>query len=138
MPYKPAKLKKAKVIRYLRPTVFQNGIPVISNLGGVTFIFDLDYEQRTVSIKFSVCNEDENFDKKTGVEVAESFKTVRAFDLDKYRELANRHSGFVNAYLAFLDSGKNVMIEFEQREKHLIKYLEKEYSSLYYAIQANK
>lgn len=55
-----------RVVRYARPK--QNEI-FNDNLYGITFVYDIDYDTRTVDVCWSVCNGD-NFEKKVGVEQA--------------------------------------------------------------------
>jgi len=113
------KLETVRVIRYLRPYESFN----VHNLGGVTFVFDLDYVRRTVSVLFSVCAIDENFEKSTGLQVALDAGVVRVFNLDSFRVVADRFGGFVDAYLSFITNGE-MAVPLERREKFLFRYLE--------------
>jgi len=79
--------------RYLRPTD-KNGND--SNLGGVTFLFTVDYTLRLATVRFAICSANDNFDKKTGCDIAHQAVT-RSFNLDKFQDYANRAGGFVNA-----------------------------------------
>jgi hypothetical protein len=79
-----------------------------SNLGGVTFIFDMDYMTRTVDISFSICSIKENFCKAIGISVAEEPGVERVLMLDQFQKYANIEGieGFVPAYLNFLMSNQ--------------------------------
>jgi hypothetical protein len=93
-------LKSVQIIRYLRPQnkYWCKNPDSHSNLGGATFLFDLDYVQRTVSISFSICAIDENFNKELGVITATECGVERVMDLDGFRKLADDTGGFVDAY----------------------------------------
>lgn len=55
-------LASVDVIRYLRrPSSHWR-----SNLGGVTLAFRLDYTTRVVTVAYSICSEEDNFDKAIG------------------------------------------------------------------------
>jgi len=81
--------------RYLRPTD-NNGND--SNLGGVTFLFTVDYTLRLVNVRFAICAANDNFNKETGLCVARQ-SVPRLLNLDKFQDYANRASGFVNAFI---------------------------------------
>ena len=42
----------------------------ISNLGGVTFAFNIDHDAKELAVGFSVCSNKENFVKEVGREIA--------------------------------------------------------------------
>lgn len=106
---------KQRVIRYVRPT---NKWGKRDNLGGVTLVFDMDYTDRKVAVRFSVCSKNENFDKKTGLAVAEKSE-AEVFDLDAYRSRANHFGGFAPYYTQYLD----VKPKLTKREKILVNSL---------------
>lgn len=64
-----------QVTRYVRPTDCNNR-PY--NLGGITLVFELDYERMVAKVGWSICAEDENFDKSIG----EAFAWRRFFRSD--------------------------------------------------------
>jgi len=82
-------------IRYVRPRDEEGGI---SNLGGATFVFTLNYKNRTVEIQTALCSPKDNFDKKLGLQTA-LISTPRVINLDKFQQLANQWGGFVPAYI---------------------------------------
>lgn len=96
-------LKSVRVIRYKRQ-MNEYGQP--SNLGGITFIFDMDYNMRTVDVSFSICSVKDNFSKADGISVAQSYGVERVLMLDQFQKYANLSGveGFVYAYLNFLMS----------------------------------
>jgi len=93
-------LTEVKVIRFLRPFNVVTGYP--ENLGGVTFIFFLDYEKRTLAIRHAICSATDNFQKKLGINTALNAPFVREFDLDYFSGIADLHGGFIDAYLQIL------------------------------------
>jgi len=91
-------LNKVQVVRYIRPVVFDTntGKSSPNNLGGVTFVFTMDYIARTIAIQYAVCSDTENFDKDQGKEFALQSE-VMVYDLGKFRELADQFGGFAKA-----------------------------------------
>lgn len=82
-----------RVIRYIRPgkkywTKYWD-TDIYSNMYGITLVFNLDFENKFVTVKWSVCNGD-NFSKKIGIETAERSKTMLIFGFDEI------HGGLVN------------------------------------------
>lgn len=109
------------VCRYIRPVAqFENAI-AYSNLGGVTFVFTMDYGKRTVNAKFSICRKNENFNKKDGLRHAVETDGV-TYNLDKFQAMANIAGGFTNAYISMLSS-KFVAETLTPREKTLLEVL---------------
>jgi hypothetical protein len=118
-------LKSVRVIRYLRKyqtygTTFENHYHAHGNLGGATFIFDLDYVQRTVSVSFSICADDENFNKELGIKTAIECGVERTMDLDGFRKLADDTGGFVDAYWNVVQASQ-ALGTLSKREKVLLK-----------------
>lgn len=62
---KQMKKNPIQVVRFIRPYHKH------SNLYGVTLVFTLDYEKKTIDVGISVCNGD-NFDNAVGVNIAEN------------------------------------------------------------------
>ena len=122
-------MNKVTVVRYLRPPVKQavKGLVSVytaerSNLGGVTFLFDLDYVNRQVVTYFSICNSKENFNKQLGIETARDAGVVRIMPLDGFRELADQEGGFVDAYFTLLNvHSKMDRSSIDEREELLLK-----------------
>ena len=111
-------MNKVEVIRYLRP-IDANGV---SNLGGVTVVFNLDYDKREIDVKFSICSSKENFNKHNGVKVAKESEAVRTLPLDSFRKLADKEGGFIDAYFKTLDVVKVLSTEhLHPREQLLMK-----------------
>ena len=108
-------LKNVRVIRYVRPYSI-NGH---SNLGGVTFVFDMDYDKRTVEVRYSVCSRTDNFEKQLGISVA-SAADPDTFNLDDYRARADEFGGFTQYYLQYLP----VKINPNKRDRILSRFLE--------------
>jgi hypothetical protein len=118
-------VKQVQVIRYLRPygtfgSTYENHYHAPGNLGGVTFIFDLDYVQRTISISFSICAMDENFNKELGIKTALDCGVERTMDLDGFRKLADDTGGFVDAYWNVVQASQ-ALGTLSKREKLLLK-----------------
>lgn len=66
----PESVNKARfvhVTRYVRPTDCEDRP---HNLGGITLAFELDYERMVAKVGWSICADDENFDKATGQDLA--------------------------------------------------------------------
>lgn len=110
-------INNVTVIRYVRPLL---GNGHYSNLGGITFLFELDYTRRTINIYFSVCSSKENFNKKEGIEIAKQAGIERQFNYDKFQQLATLKGGFVDAYISILES-EQVMGVLTKRESILLK-----------------
>jgi hypothetical protein len=110
-------VKHVRVIRYLR-NLTQNYEP--SNLGGVTLVFDMDYEDRTVAVRFSICSEKENFNKALGLETAINSGVERILPLDPFRKLADIKGGFLDAYYAMIETDQ-VQGAISEREKLFLK-----------------
>lgn len=64
---KVGRTNPVEVVRYIRPLDMNCGGK--SNMYGVTLIFSLDYEARSIDVLLSVCNGD-NFDKSIGLRLA--------------------------------------------------------------------
>ena len=112
-----AKPTTVSVIRYLRKLEHSHHT---SNLGGITFVFTMDYEKRTVDVYFSVCNSKENFNKKDGIKIALAAGIERKLDVDKFRKLADIKGGFVDAYIAIVEI-ESVIGSISKREKVLLR-----------------
>jgi hypothetical protein len=110
-------VKHVRVIRYLR-NLTKNYEP--SNLGGVTLMFDMDYEDRTVAIRFSICSEKENFNKELGLQTAIDSGVERILPLDPFRKLADIKGGFLDAYYAMIETDQ-VQGAISNREKLFLK-----------------
>jgi hypothetical protein len=116
-------LKKVRVIRHTRNEVYDPllDLTIKSNLGGVTFVFDLDYDARTVAVSFAMAAADENFNKETAIKVAEENGPQRILDLDKFRVLADKVGGFVPALATVLSTAEVNGTPLNKREKVLVK-----------------
>ena len=111
-------LKRVKIVRYLRP----KSNFTTHNLGGATFVFDLDYEQRKVSVFFAITPKDKNFNKQVGIDCAINSGVARTVPLDAMRSLADQEGGFVDAYWTMLNIEKHFPGNtLTQREKVLLK-----------------
>lgn len=93
-------LSPVRVIRYVRPRLENY---CFSNLGGVTFVFTLDYNLRTVEVQTAICSSKDNFNKADGLKYALE-SSPRKFNLDKFQAFADEEGGFVHAYIAVLKS----------------------------------
>jgi hypothetical protein len=109
-------LAPVSVIRYVRPMFTDSKL---ANLGGVTFVFTMDYNIRTVSVQFAICSPKDNFDKKAGIAHARS-TPVRVFNLDKFQAYADQTGGFVSAYL-HIASSDDVTGTLSVNERNLLK-----------------
>jgi hypothetical protein len=65
------------IVRYLRPFgAFSdmmdkdNYVMASHNLGGVTFVIDVNHEAHTMDVKFAICQDDQNFNKQRGLQEA--------------------------------------------------------------------
>lgn len=79
-------MDKVEVVRYIRPIEMlgwrpRNKYEENSNLYGVTVVFELDYENKTVLAKWAICNGD-NFEKRLGVKLARESKVSYKFPLN--------------------------------------------------------
>ena len=63
------KVEKPPVVQIVRFARFWNQDQVVDNLSGVTFVFDIDYENDQIRAGWSVCDGD-NFNKKVGIHFA--------------------------------------------------------------------
>jgi hypothetical protein len=113
-----------KVIRYVRPYTDQSEMSY-SNLGGATFVFDLDYNARKVEIKFAICATRENFSKELGTAAANMAPESRTFDLDKFQKLSDSAGGFVDGYLRIVET-EAVLGTLMQCERTLIKKMKEQ------------
>ena len=83
-----------KVIRFLRPDPVLDD-PINSyckvdyahhdNLYGISVVYDIDYNERVVQAKWSICNGD-NFNKDLGRRLAEKSQVFVEFNLDEMIE----------------------------------------------------
>jgi hypothetical protein len=105
LPVVKEKPTKVRVIRYLRKV---DDCGYDHNLGGVTFLFDMDYEARTVEIRHAICSPSDNFERTAGIRIAEESAFVRKFDLDLFVTSAARLNGFVSFYLDTLIKIKDI------------------------------
>jgi hypothetical protein len=95
-----------KIYRYLR----RDEAWFHANLGGVAFIFEFDNPGDTLSFRFSVCSDEDNFDAKKGIALAETRKpTVIPYDRSK--------SLCMNVYYYLEDKDANATLEVEGAEK---------------------
>ncbi len=111
------------VIRFLRPqtnTYAQNFGTSPSNLGGVTLLFEMDYNLRKVAIKFAICPTTINFNKKDGTFYAKASPIVRVLDLDRFQKFSDLKGGFVDGYLSLLET-ESIIGSLDDREKLLVK-----------------
>jgi hypothetical protein len=90
-------MNNLRIVRYARPK--QKEIHN-DNLYGITFVYDIDYEDRIVWASWSICNGD-NFEKKVGVEQALKRKKL-TFPLDDVK-----NTGLTKAFMNRL-FGKDV------------------------------
>lgn len=69
------------VVRYARPKIITGsagedfsvtGLKVVDdNLGGITFIFNINHTAQVLEVGYSICKDDENFDKTVGRQIAQ-------------------------------------------------------------------
>ena len=69
-----------QVVRYVRPTDCENRP---HNLGGITLAFELDYERMVAKVGWSICADDENFNKALG----EAYAWRRFYDASNCFEM---------------------------------------------------
>jgi hypothetical protein len=93
-------IQPVQVIRYVRPRL-ENG--TWSNLGGATFVFTMDYNNRTVRVQHALCSSKDNFNKALGLKTALA-SGFREFNLDSFQEFADKLGGFVLAYQMMLST----------------------------------
>lgn len=116
-------MSTTKVIRYVRPFTEDTGR--LSNLGGATFVFDMDYTTREVVARFSICSSEDNFSKELGLKQAYANPTARKFNLDRFQEFAHKEGGFVDAYIAMLETDR-VRGELAAAEKNLLRKMDEQ------------
>lgn len=87
--------------RYIRSIDFDG---VVDNMSGVTLLINLDYVNRIISFKYSICNGD-NFDKKVGIAIANSKKLHSI----KMPETGIPESGTVDFIMDSLFTGKTTV-----------------------------
>ena len=119
-------IKQVTVVRHLRPWIEEpSGFPNYAhryNLGGATFLFDMDYETRQVVVSFAICAEKENFCAKKGIEVARISGFERVLPLDGFRKLADIKGGFIDAYWSLLETNKDIEPGYlTEKERLLLK-----------------
>ncbi len=119
-----------KVIRYVRPYADNENCTdvserFLSNLGGATFVFDMDYDTREVVVRFSICSMEDNFSKELGLQQAYANPTARKFNLDRFQKFADIEGGFVAAFLAMLETDR-VRGELTQSEKNLLRKMDEQ------------
>jgi hypothetical protein len=104
-------IDKVTVIRYIRK---DSEIWEDSNLGGATVVFELDYNTRKVKAAVSVCSEDDNFNKKLGIETAMRRLNANEQCIEFPLDYVDHFQGLVNAFrVRVLED----YIEAEQTEK---------------------
>jgi|SRR5690606_15056773 len=87
-----------QVVRYIRPYGFEEfPYGMHSNLYGITLVYTIDYDSRTVCVSWSICNND-NFDKSVGKNIAKTSKNSFSFSLEK----VNEEDGLTNALILSL------------------------------------
>lgn len=121
-----SELVSTSIIRHCR-YVHKNGYDIESR-GGVTFVFKLNYLNRTVDVSFAICSTKDNFCKADGIRYAEELGVERTMNLDEFQKYANQqqHTGFVSAYISLLKAGKCMDLNSE-REDGLLNKITKQY-----------
>lgn len=114
-----------EVIRYVRvPVYIGPWVEGISNMGGITVIFRIDYETGNVGAKWSVATPDVNFSRKLGYAHAANRDTMVLFTLDDVKH----YGGLVNALVAKAIREQNSDLndeEFDEQFEEKVAYDEK-------------
>lgn len=113
----------ARIVRHVRYTDEKTG--EYSARGGITFLFGLNYLNRTVDVSFAICSSKDNFCKADGIRYAEELGVERTMNLDEFQKYANlpSHRGFVNAYINILLANKCIDLNSEREDNLLQKAL---------------
>ena len=99
------KPRVVSVVRYVRPTDCDNR-PY--NLGGITLAFELDYDRMVAKVGWSICAEDENFDKVVGQEIA--WKRLYTSDHFEMRLPVSRDGLVINFMKNVLGMGMGITL----------------------------
>ena len=93
--------QKATVIRHVRPTDDHGETKA---KGGFTFVFDLDYTDRSLTVRLSSCSKNDNFNKKEGIKYAKAAEPIARLNLDSFQKVANQPdvSGFTTAIITYI------------------------------------
>lgn len=129
---------KIEVVRYVRPNMFLNfsygKYDHNDNLYGVTIVFDVDYDQKEVVAKWSICN-GVNFSKKEGYDVAVCSGRSETFDL----ELVYTNHGLVDGLVSHLMTKHSINTPLEDFEDYLKFFVRvSEFYSPTYSIYSDK
>lgn len=115
-------VENVTVVRHLRPYMMDE---THHNIGGATFLFELDYKTRQVVVMFAICASNENFNRKKGVEVARVSGVERILPLDGFQKLANNKGGFIDAYWDLIKVNGDVDPSYlTDRERLLLKKID--------------
>ena len=78
------------ITRFIREQQFDYAVGgfVPANLGGVTFVIGLDHDNKTLSVKFSVCSQKDNFQRSFGTYWANKSEDVITMPYNQ-EEIAN-------------------------------------------------
>ena len=106
-----------RVIRYIRPEETTSYNP--SNMGGLTFVFDMDYVTRKVEARFSICSMEDNFNKDMGINAALDSECDE-YDLDCFQKYADHVGGFTEAYVRTIDNSM-VYAPLDKRKRTMLK-----------------
>lgn len=119
-------MEKVRVIRHFR--FMDKKTSELKSRGGVTFVFEMDYDKRLVDVFFSICSPNDNFCKSDGIRYAIEQGSERTMLLDPFQTLADSDrvsGGFVSAYFNILVSCA-VMATISDRELLLMKKINQE------------
>lgn len=99
----------------------------VSNLGGITFVFELTFEERgngKVRYGYALCPSDVNFNKAHGIAVAQAKLDIGGFvEINNYDP---KESLVFNAFLDLQDKSKNHPLVFEKQKLfRLYNYMKK-------------
>ena len=116
-----SELVSTRIVRHVR--YLNKNEDDIDSRGGVTFLFKLNYLNRTVNVSFAVCSSNDNFCKSDGIRYANELGVERTMNLDEFQKYANQlqHRGFVSAYISLLRAGKCMNLNSEREDKLLNK-----------------
>lgn len=125
---------QVEVVRYVRGMYRQQkldgSLHTISNMHGITLVFELDYEVGIAKVSWSVCH-DTNFNKKDGVAIAKLNAQKLYFPLKSVEQFGTLESalvaylqetGYINEIVTYLDVYTPLRKALNQVNKVLVEF----------------
>lgn len=89
--------------RFIRPQSQKND--TVSNLGGISFHFHLNYKTRVAKVYYTICSPEDNFERNY-IDSNKKFHQRIVLSIDELYNAADKHRGVVNGLLNIISSNK--------------------------------